>query len=320
MAHPNPLPDRQGRRHGRDDCRRSKGHEMAAKRALPPCFSSLPDRVDGSPSTPLLLDKARRTCSDSEFQADPMRKLPALLAIAVMTALAAPAHAQEAASHRANSKGAYVTAGVGGGWSSSPSANGTESGTVLGIPYSGTASGTASLGGGVAVDAGIGYDFGNSIRGEVTYVLRSYAVGDSSLSGSVRAIGMNFPFNGNTSASGNLSTNSVMFSGYYDFKSKSKFTPYVGAGIGYTSVSIPTMPFSATVNGIARNNLTVDGGSGSAFGYQAKLGVSYAVSKPADVFAEAIYQGSTGVTISEISYGALNAFSVRAGARFRFGR
>jgi opacity protein-like surface antigen len=93
----------------------------------------------------------------------------------------------------------------------------------------------------------------------------------------------------------------------------------VGAGIGYTGVSIPTMGASATINGVAVNNLTVDGGSGSAFGYQAKLGVSYAVSKPADVFAEAIYQGSTGVTINEVSFGALNAFSVRAGARFRFG-
>jgi opacity protein-like surface antigen len=248
-----------------------------------------------------------------------MRKLSALLAIAGFASLSAPALAQENGSLRANSKGAYVTAGVGGGWSSSPSANYTESGTVLGVPYSGTASGTQSLGGGVAVDAGIGYDFGNSIRGEVTYVLGSYAVGATNFSGNSSYDGLNIPFNGNIVASGNVSTNSVMFSGYYDFKTKSKFTPYVGAGIGYTGVSIPTMGASATINGVAVNNLTVDGGSGSAFGYQAKLGVSYAVSKPADVFAEAIYQGSTGVTINEVSFGALNAFSVRAGARFRFG-
>lgn len=248
-----------------------------------------------------------------------MRKLPALLAIAGMAAIAAPVHAQEDTSLRANSKGAYVTAGVGGGWSSSPSANYTESGTVLGVPYSGTASGTTSLGGGVAVDAGIGYDFGNSIRGEVTYVLGSYALGDTSFSGNIRAAGQNFPFNGNIASSGNVSTNSVMFSGYYDFKTKSKFTPYVGAGIGWTGVSIPSMPASARVNGVNLNNLTIDGGSGSAFGYQAKIGVSYAVSKPADVFAEAIYQGNTEVTINEVSFGALNAFSARAGVRYRFG-
>lgn len=248
-----------------------------------------------------------------------MRKLSALLAIAGLAAIASPVHAQEDASLRANSKGAYVTAGVGGGWASSPSSNYTESGTVIGIPYSATTSGTTSLGGGVAVDAGIGYDFGNSIRGEVTYVLGSYALGGTSFSGNIRAVGQNFPFNGNISSSGNLSTNSVMFSGYYDFKTKSKFTPYIGAGIGWTGVSIPSTPASATINGTTFNNQTVDGGSGSAFGYQAKIGVSYAVSKPADVFAEAIYQGNTGVTINEVSFGALNAFSARAGVRYRFG-
>jgi opacity protein-like surface antigen len=248
-----------------------------------------------------------------------MRKLPALLAIAGLASLAAPALAQDNTSPRANSKGAYVTAGVGGGWSSSPSLNYTESGRIGGTAYTGTGSGTSSLGGGVAVDAGLGYDFGNSIRGEVTYVLGSYAVGNTAYSGNLSAGGTTYYGNGNIAASGNVSTNSVMFSGYYDFKSKSKFTPYVGGGIGYTSVSIPTMPASVTVNGSTYNNLTVDGGSASAFGYQAKLGVSYAVSKPADIFGEVIYQGNTGVTINEVSYGPLNAFSVRAGARLRFG-
>ena len=248
-----------------------------------------------------------------------MRKLPVLLAVAGLASLSAPALAQDEASPRANSKGAYVTVGVGGGWAGSPSVAYSESGSVGGYTYSGTANGTTSLGGGVALDAGIGYDFGNSIRGEVTYVLGSYAIGNTTYSGNLTSGGRTYTGNGTVSASGNVSTNSVMFSGYYDFKSKSKFTPYVGAGIGYTGVSIPTMPASLTVNGSTFNNLTVNGGSASAFGYQAKIGVSYAVSKPADVFGEVIYQGNTGVTINEVGYGALNAFSVRAGARLRFG-
>ena len=249
-----------------------------------------------------------------------MRKLSVLLAIAGVTGLVAPAMAQDVASPRVNSKGAYVTAGVGGGWSSSPSANDTVSGTVLGIPYAGSASGSASLGGGVAADAGIGYDFGNSIRAEVSYVLGRYAIGSSSYAGSISAAGRTFPLNGTISASGNLATNSAMVSGYYDLKSTSRFTPYVGAGIGYTSVSIPSMPASATVNSTTLNNRSLHGGSGSALGYQAKLGVSYAVSRPADLFAEVIYQGNTGVTINDVAFGALNAFSVRAGARLRFAR
>lgn len=249
-----------------------------------------------------------------------MRKFTSLLAVAGLAMTATPALAQEAESPRANSSGAYVTVGVGGGWASSPSASYSEAGAIGGTTYSGTTNGTANLGGGFAMDAGLGYDFGKNIRGEVTYVLGSYAVGSTSYSGNVTSGGTRYPISGNISATGNVSTNSVMFSGYYDFKSKSKFTPYVGGGIGWTSVSIPTMPASATVNGSTYNNLTVDGGSASAFGYQAKIGVSYAVSKPADIFAEAIYQGNTGVTINEVSYGPLNAISVRAGARLRFGR
>jgi opacity protein-like surface antigen len=247
-----------------------------------------------------------------------MRKLSPL-AIAGLAFVATPAFAQDEPFPRASAKGVYVTAGVGGGWTSSPSVDYTESGTILGIPYSGTASGTSNLGGGVAVDAGLGYDFGNSTRAELTYVLGSYAVGNTPYAGNVTAAGFNFPFNGTISSAGNVSTNSIMLSGYYDFKNKSKLTPYIGAGIGYTNVNIPTMPASATINGISVNNLTVDGGNGSAFGYQAKIGVSYSVSKPADLFAEAIYQGNTGVTVNEVNYGPLNTFSLRAGARIRFG-
>ena len=247
-----------------------------------------------------------------------MRRL-SILAVAGLASFAAPALAQDESFPRASVKGVYVTAGAGGGWSSSPSANYTESGTAIGVPYSGTASGSSNLGGGVAIDAGLGYDFGNSTRAELTYVLGSYAVGNTSYAGNVNAAGLNFPFNGTISAAGNVSTNSIMLSGYYDFKNKSKLTPYLGAGVGYTSVSIPTMPASATVNGTTVNNLTIDGGSGNAFGYQAKIGVSYSVSRPADIFAEAIYQGNTGVKINEVTYGPLNTFSLRAGARIRFG-
>lgn len=249
-----------------------------------------------------------------------MMKFPALLAVTGLAMTASPVLAQEGGTTSSKSSGVYVTVGAGGGWSSSTSVNYSESGAIGGTSYSGTTNGTANLGGGFALDAGLGYDFGNSVRGEVTYVLGSYAIGSTSYSGNVTSGGTRYGFNGNITPTGNLSTNSVMFSGYYDFKSKSKFTPYVGAGIGWTSVSIPSMPASATVNGSTYNNLTVDSGSASAFGYQAKIGVSYAVSKPADIFAEAIYQGNTGVTINEFNYGPLNAISVRAGARLRFGR
>jgi opacity protein-like surface antigen len=62
------------------------------------------------------------------------------------------------------------------------------------------------------------------------------------------------------------------------------------------------------------------GGSGSAFGYQAKIGVSYMAAEQADVFLEGIYQGNTSVTVGKSTYGSLNDFGVRAGLRYRFGK
>ena len=128
---------------------------------------------------------------------------------------------------------------------------------------------------------------------------------------------------GTLATTGTVSTNSVLVSGYYDIPTKSKFTPYVGAGIGWTGVSVPAQNVSATgtVNG---ESVTLpvegEGGSGSAFGYQAKIGVSYMVAQPTDVFVEGIYQGNTSVNIGKSTYGSLNNFGVRAGVRYRFGK
>jgi opacity protein-like surface antigen len=161
-----------------------------------------------------------------------MRKLSALLAgTGLAAALGCPSFAQEASAPKDTTKGAYVTVGVGGSWASSPSANYTEAGSVLGVPYTWTANGSLNLGGGVAAEAGIGYDFGNNIRGEISYVLNNYAIGDLPFSGSLNAAGRRYGFSGTVSPAGNVSTNSVMFSGYYDIPTKSKFTPYLGAGI-----------------------------------------------------------------------------------------
>ena len=247
-----------------------------------------------------------------------MKRFSILFAIAGVSFFASPTLAQENSEPKDTTKGVYVTAGVGGGWSSSPNANYTESGTILGVPYTGTTSGTANLGGGIAAEGGLGYDFGNNIRTELTYVLNTFAVGNLSASGNLAIAGANVPFSGTISPSGNLTTNSVFVSGYYDFPTKSKFTPYVGAGLGYTSVNLPSMPATITAVGVS-DSTTIEGGSASAFGYLAKLGVSYAAAKSTDIYVEGIYQGNTGVTLNEVKYDPLNTFSARAGLRFRFG-
>lgn len=258
-----------------------------------------------------------------------MRKLPALLAIAGVATISAPAFAQDNPAPQDTAKGFYVTAGAGGSWGSSASTTyNNPSITVGGVTtaLNGTLTGNTPLGGGVAVEAGFGYGFGNNVRSEITYIYNNASIGSTSLD-----VNVNSPVRTtgtlNASTSGSLSTNSVMFSGYYDFSNKSKFTPYIGAGIGYTSVSVPSQNSSGTFNlniagfGNATGNgsLNYSGGSGSAFGYQAKIGVSYAVAKPADLYVEGTYQGNTGVTVNNLNLSALNLFGVRAGVRYRFG-
>jgi opacity protein-like surface antigen len=61
-------------------------------------------------------------------------------------------------------------------------------------------------------NAGIGYQFDQNMRTDLTY---------------------DWSGNYGVSPTGNVSTNMVLANGYYDFKNASAFTPYIGAGIGY---------------------------------------------------------------------------------------
>ena len=257
-------------------------------------------------------------------------KLRLLFAAAAATAVAfaAPVSAQENDAPKDETKGFYGTTGVGGSWSSGNVDADTTNPTfqVDGVNYSSTGvlQGNAPLGGGVAVEAGVGYDFGNNFRSELTYSYNAASLGQSSFSTSNLKVDGDF-YNGTATAStkGTVKTNSVLISGYYDIQTKSKFTPYVGGGIGYTSVSVPAQSrvnADWKVDGLTGPGwLDYSGGSASAFGYQAKIGVSYAVAKPADLYLEGTYQGNTGVTIGGTEFSALNLFGVRAGFRYRFG-
>ena len=53
--------------------------------------------------------------------------------------------------------------------------------------------------------------------------LNNYAIGDLPFSNSLIAAGTRYGFSGTISPAENVSTNSVIFSGYYDIPTKSKF-------------------------------------------------------------------------------------------------
>ncbi|PNK04406.1 hypothetical protein CEP10_13290 [Cylindrospermopsis raciborskii S07] len=87
-----------------------------------------------------------------------------------------------------------------------------------------------------------------------------------------------------TSVTGNLNVTTALLNAYYHFSS-SKFSPYVGAGIGLGFISSEP---------VGNNPVSVD--NGTSFAYQAKLGAQYEVVKKGNIFAEFKYLGLTGYT------------------------
>jgi len=110
------------------------------------------------------------------------------------------------------------------------------------------------------------------------------------------------------SVEGNVDTNSVMASVYLDIPTNSRWVPYVGGGLGYTSMAW----------GTGRGALSQNAGSQGALGYQAKVGVSYLANKKTDVFVEGVYQGTSNFSIDTTNYDPLSSWGARLGARFRF--
>ena len=194
-------------------------------------------------------------------------------------------------------KGFYATLGLGGAWPQNASTDALfSSGSAV--------TGTYGLTGGFSGEAGVGYDFG-PVRTELTYTYTASSL--DSLDGTYR---------GNRVAlisNSNLSTNSVLLNAYVDIPTQSKFTPYIGGGLGYTNASWAN--YSAIAPGAI---LLYQSGNQNGLGYQAKAGVAYQVSAKADIFVEGTYQGSSFFG-SNLNVNSLNAFGARLGARYRFG-
>jgi len=158
--------------------------------------------------------------------------------------------------------------------------------------------GVLQLNGGFSVDGGIGYDFG-AIRTELTYGYSAPSV-ETIVS---RDLSRSF------SAGGKVNKNDIMLSAYWDVLPFSRFTPYIGGGIGYTNLSTPNI-------NIAGFNL--GGANKGLFGYQAKVGLSYAMAYNWDVYAEGTYSGAGGFSTDLADYGSYNDFGAKLGFRYRF--
>lgn len=164
--------------------------------------------------------------------------------------------------------------------------------------------GDLGFGGGFSGDFAVGYDFG-AIRTELSYVYTRASVNDVSFS--IRGEDYNL------NSSGVINKNDIFASAYWDISTGSRWTPYLGGGVGYTNLSTPRIRISND-----GNSVSTGGVNKGLFGWQAKLGVSYGVSTNTDVYLEGTYSGASGFSSDNIRYDSYNDFGAKLGFRYRF--
>ncbi|MCP9820886.1 porin family protein [Synechococcus sp. Cruz-9H2] len=198
--------------------------------------------------------------------------------------------------------GWYIGLGLGAAW---PTDTGIRTRNLDDRGFE-NVNGDLGFGGGFSGDLAVGYDFG-AIRTELSYVYTRASVNDVS-----------FSINGNDydlSSSGIINKNDIFVSGYWDISTGSRWTPYIGGGVGYTNLSTPRIRVS---NG--DESASTGSANEGLFGWQAKLGVSYGVSNASDVYLEGTYSGASGFEGDNIRYDSYNDFGAKLGFRYRFGQ
>lgn len=152
---------------------------------------------------------------------------------------------------------------------------------------------------GWAVMPSIGYRYGNGVRTELELGYRSNDVGSLS---------------GVAGGTGELKAKSVMLNLLYDFNIGSKFSPYIGGGVGYAQVDY---------DGVAPVGAGRINDDDNVFAYQGIAGVSYWLNNSVELAAEYRYfatqdpdfRTSAGVPVE----GEYNGHAALIGLRYNFG-
>ena len=154
---------------------------------------------------------------------------------------------------------------------------------------------SADLGGGIAgFDAGfsgeigVGYDFG-SLRTEFSYN------------------STNTPLDGVTDV--DVDVKSFLLSAAYDWRSDKKWQPYIGAGVGSSTIDLN---LGATVGGTA-----LTAGDDNITTFKLKAGVNYEASENIDVYGEIWGQGFDDFTIGLIQFTDVSVSGASLGLRVK---
>jgi len=219
----------------------------------------------------------------------------------------------------------YFRADFAAGFGSDPSV------TATGTPYgSGTAAGTIGLTpawlsksfepsftGGV----GVGYVWGPHFRTDLTVDIHS--IMQASYYGSQTYFDGAANQTVTVQDKTKLMSTILLINGYYDFRTGTPFTPYIGAGLGF-AVDQLTQGISATDTGALGNATAGARSTQVEFAGAAMVGLNYEVSSftSIDVGYRYLYIGGSNVDVtiyganSKVGIGSLNEHQIRVGLRF----
>lgn len=168
---------------------------------------------------------------------------------------------------------------------------------------------------------GVGYIWSPNWRTDFTVDIHSIMHAEQTGSGAVTFDGTAFP-NGRAEDKTKMMSTILMLNAYYDFRTGSPWTPYIGAGLGF-SVNQITQSYTESQDyyGITASQRSTD----VAFAAAAMVGVSYDFSSfwAIDVNYRFLHIGGSQVTLDDIDLptstveiGDLNEHQIRAGFRF----
>jgi OmpA-OmpF porin, OOP family len=193
--------------------------------------------------------------------------------LAIIAIVAAISSGGASAQEKAHEDGPYIRIGGGGSFASDWSQDYTfnPDAVFAGSPPTGQ---TLTDGDGYVVGGAIGFDYADGIRTELEY---RYA------STSIDAVTINDPLLGPTLATpvnDDINVHFLMSNFYFDWTNDSRFTPFIGGGVGGAFVTNET------------------GARDAALAYQGRAGVSFDVGGGFSLDTEYVY-----LRTSKLSYG-----------------
>ncbi len=137
---------------------------------------------------------------------------------------------------------------------------------------------------GFSLETGFGYRLSPDVRVELTYGLNKIDVETT------------------TGMFEDADAKSVIFSGYYDLNNSSSWTPYIGLGLGRSTVD---------------SDASVDD-TDTSMTYQGKAGLTFEASEKVDVFGEVGFQAIEDTNINNTDVSAIQIWKGQVGVRFFF--